>query len=203
MKDFFQKIIKVLEDNNIEYVIVGGIAAIIRGSARTTSDIDVIIAPQLSTGEKYFEPEFANFFIQIFRKAGFDVPENQLRIAFKEKSNLSLFGNTSIIRLDIKVATSSDEYEVLHTAEIEYISSLKFKIATVEQILYGKILYLGDVSDLKDEELLDFNDTKDFINVYNNAEEIDKFWLERKAKDRNLIKTYRRLLRLSEKYTNF
>ncbi|MCB1190444.1 MAG: hypothetical protein H7A23_16270 [Leptospiraceae bacterium] len=38
----FEKIIKLFEQHNIEYIIIGGYAAAIHGSARLTSDIDFV-----------------------------------------------------------------------------------------------------------------------------------------------------------------
>lgn len=38
----FQKLLKVLAEKNVEFIIVGGVAATIHGSARLTQDIDVV-----------------------------------------------------------------------------------------------------------------------------------------------------------------
>lgn len=38
----FQKILKVLADQNVEFILVGGVAATIHGSARLTQDIDIV-----------------------------------------------------------------------------------------------------------------------------------------------------------------
>lgn len=38
----FQKILKVLADQNVEFILIGGVAATVHGSARLTQDIDVV-----------------------------------------------------------------------------------------------------------------------------------------------------------------
>lgn len=38
----FEKIIKLLDENKIEYILIGGFAGAIHGSARLTSDIDIV-----------------------------------------------------------------------------------------------------------------------------------------------------------------
>ena len=203
MKEFFQKVINALETNKIDYVIVGGLAAILNGSARTTSDIDIILSPLLKSGELYGSDEYTDKIITAFRDAGFDVMENQLRLAFKENFNTSIFAPDSVIRIDLKVATNEDEKEVLHTSEEKRYHDLVFKIASIEQILYGKILYLGNISDLDDEELLDFNDVRDFVNVYHHANSVNVDWLKGKARKKGLSITLNRLLaKVKDVYKN-
>ena len=50
MFNFLKVTIILLDKHEIDCVIVGGLAAILNGSARTTSDIDIIISPILSSG---------------------------------------------------------------------------------------------------------------------------------------------------------
>lgn len=38
----FQKVIILLEDHHIEYILIGGFAGAVHGSARLTSDIDIV-----------------------------------------------------------------------------------------------------------------------------------------------------------------
>jgi predicted nucleotidyltransferase len=38
----YQKLLRVLADHNIEFIIVGGAAAIIHGSSRLTQDLDIV-----------------------------------------------------------------------------------------------------------------------------------------------------------------
>lgn len=173
----------------IDYVIVGGFAAILKGNPRTTTDIDIII--QIKESE--MDP-----LMDAFEKQDFDVIRDQVTQAFKLGYNASIFDKKSILMIDIKKAKNSDELEVLKQAKTEIICNIKIKIASIEQILYGKILYLGDTSNLTDEEMLDLTDVKDFINVFKRSEKINLVWLEKKSIDKGLESTYKRLLKLSE-----
>lgn len=159
------------------------------GKPRTTTDIDIVIQPS---------PHIADQLINAFKKGGFDVLEEQIRSAFQEGYNASIYVPNSVIRIDLKLARKLDEREVLEQAKNATYKNTQFKIASVEQILYGKILYLGDISDLEDSELLDFNDAKDFVNVYNTVPTFDIQWLEQKAKQKGLQKTLNRLIKVAK-----
>lgn len=179
------KTVAVLNDLSIPYVVVGGMAAIHRGSPRTTSDIDVIMSIGPGDGDRL---------IDAFTNAGYIVLEEQLRLVFLEGHNASIYLPSSVIRVDIKVARKPDEAEVIAQAEDATYKGLSFKIATVEQVLYGKVMYLGDVSDLDDDELLDFNDARDFVSVFQSASRVDIDWVRCKTRAIGLEQTLDRLL---------
>jgi len=185
LENTFRKAITALTNANVKYVIVGGLAAILRGGSRNTSDIDVIIENEPNLGDKL---------IKAFKAQDFDVMESQLKMAIDEGFNTSIFIKDSIIRIDLKIAKNSDEYEVIKESETWNFKDVHFPIASVEQILYGKILYLGDIKDLSDDELLDFNDVRDFLNVYQSAKSINMAWLKMKAKKKGLSETFNRIL---------
>ena len=185
IEDVLQRAIKALNRASIRYVVVGGLAAILRGSPRTTSDIDVII---------HYDPRNRDKLIESFRSEGFDVMESQMSAAFKEGSNFSIFAQNSIIRIDMKAARKPDEYEVLQQAVEMRFKENRLLMASIEQILYGKVLYLGDISDLSDGELLDFNDARDFVNVFRTASTVNMEWLTKKVEAVGLSKTLQRLL---------
>lgn len=181
----FRKAITALTNAGVKYVVVGGLAAILRGSPRNTSDIDVIIKN---------EPNLDDKLIKAFKAQDFEVMESQLRMAIDEGFNTSIFIKDSIIRIDLKIARNFDEFEVIEESEKWNYQDVHFPIASVEQILYGKILYLGDIKDLSDDELLDFNDVRDFVNVYQSAKSINMVWLKMKVKKKGLIDTFNRIL---------
>jgi len=185
LENTFRKAITALTNANVKYVIVGGLAAILRGGSRNTSNIDVIIENEPNLGDKL---------IKAFKVQEFDVMESQLRMAIDEGFNTSIFIKDSIIRIDLKIAKNSDEYEVIKESETWNFQDVHFPIASVEQVLYGKILYLGDIKDLSDDELLDFNDVRDFVNVFQSAKSINMAWLEMKVKKKGLSDTFNRIL---------
>ncbi len=77
---------------------------------------------------------------------------------------------------------------------------MNLKIASVEYILLGKVWFLGDISDIPDSELLEYNDIIDFLNVFaNNKDSCDLNWLKKKVSLMKLSSTLDRLLDFSKK----
>lgn len=185
--DILTRLIQALKKAELKYVIVGGLAAIIRGRPRTTMDIDLIIEENLVK---------AKIFLNHLKKNNFDVMDDQILMAFNEKTNATIFDKNSVIRLDLKIAYKKDEQEVLAQAQHIIFKGVELEIASIEQILYGKILYLGDISDVSRSDLLNFNDVLDFIAVFKRSSNIDIEWLKTKVTKINLIETLEKLLKL-------
>jgi hypothetical protein len=177
--------IRSLEKAEINYVIVGGFAAILNGRPRTTTDIDVIIEKDISK---------LNKLIESLKIEDFDIMDSQISLALKDKSNLSIFDAHSPLHIDLKMAINKDKKEVLEQSVIQQYQVISIRVASLMQILYGKLLYLGDISDSAENEMLEYSDILDFINVYQKASEIDLPWLKLKAKQHNLENTLNRLL---------
>lgn len=190
-KAFLTRIIKNLTQVKINYVVVGGIAAIIKGRLRSTTGIDIVIESDLDKLNRFFD---------LLAKNEFDILREQINYALNEGHSISIFDKKSFMRIDLKIAKTSDEQDVLEQANIEEYAGLKIRIASIEQILYGKILYIGSIKDLSDEELLEFNDISDFLVLYNQYKsEINDKWLMEKIRQKNLFPTYKRLITFSLK----
>lgn len=43
MLNDFLKLLEILKDNNVDFVVVGGLAAVAHGSSQVTQDIDICI----------------------------------------------------------------------------------------------------------------------------------------------------------------
>jgi len=186
------RVTRIMNDLQMKYVFVGGFAVIFHGRSRTTTDLDIILDN---------DPSKFPLFLAALKNANFDVMENQVRMAIKEGTNVSIFDNESLLRIDLKMSRGSDEKEVLQQAIEESYKGLRIRLAPVEQVLYGKILYLGDISDIPDSELLSYNDIVDFITVFRRQKDINIEWLKKKAATRGLELTLQRLLKLAR--TNF
>ncbi len=182
------RVIHILNDLQMNYVVVGGFAVIFHGRSRTTTDLDLILEN---------DPSKFNLFLAALKSANFDVMENQIQIAIKEGTNISIFDNESMLRVDLKLSRGSDEKEVLQQAIEESFKGLRIRVAPVEQVLYGKILYLGDISDIPDAEMLSYNDIVDFLTVFRRHKDMNLNWLKSKAAARGLDITFERLLKLA------
>lgn len=193
IENILSRLEKIMAEVQLDYVIVGGLAAIIRGRARTTTDIDLIIENN---------PDKISKFLEKLEDNNFDVFQEQVQLAFTERNNASIFDNLSVMRLDIKIAKKPIDIEALNSGVIEPYNQLNLKIASVEYILLGKIWFLGDIYDIPDSELLEYNDIIDFLNVFiNNRDSCDLNWLKKEVSLMNLSSTLDRLLDFSKKLT--
>ena len=172
----------------LRYVIVGGIAVIHYGHVRTTQDIDIIIEDDYSKISQ---------FIGLLKTYEFDVLENQFKLAYQEKTNISIFDKNSFLRLDIKVADKKQEHEVLNHAKKEKILGKDLFIAPLEYVLIGKLIFMGLIDDIPYSELLEYQDVIDFLTLFHaNKETIDLTFLNNKAKQIGLKTTLDRLFSL-------
>lgn len=169
----------------LKYVIVGGIAVIHYGHVRATQDIDIIIEDNYSKISQ---------FIGLLKTYEFEVLENQFKLAYQEKTNISIFDKKSFLRLDIKVADKKREHEVLNHAKKEKILGKDLYIAPLEYVLIGKLIFMGLIDDIPVSELLEYQDAVDFLTLFHaNKEIIDLPFLNDKAKQLGLKTTLNRL----------
>ncbi|OLS12606.1 MAG: hypothetical protein RBG13Loki_3778 [Promethearchaeota archaeon CR_4] len=186
-----KRIARILDEIHLKYVIVGGFATILRGRPRTTTDLDLIIENNQEKIETFLEE---------LKKQNFDMMENQFRMAIKEGTNISIFDNLSPLRVDLKVATKRDDITALTSAIKESYNGVIVQVASTEQILYGKVLYLGDISDIPDTELIEYQDVRDFINVFRQQrDQINLNVLKENAQKAGLTHTLEKLIAEAKK----
>jgi len=182
---------KALNESNLDYVIVGGIAVILKGRMRTTLDVDLIVKNDLIAFRT---------FLKILQKYDFDVDEEQAEYAINEGFNFTVFDNKSPLRLDIKLAKQLDDIDVLKQAEVHHYHNIQLKIAPVNWILYSKISYIGSINDLSEDQVLKLSDVLDFISIWEeNKDTIDRKWLKHKCESRNLGGTLKKILLIIQK----
>ncbi|MHA1670159.1 MAG: DUF6036 family nucleotidyltransferase [Promethearchaeota archaeon] len=175
----------IFKATKLKYVIVGGIAVIYYGHVRATQDIDIIIE------DNY--PKISQF-MELLKTYEFDVLDDQFKLAYEEKTNISIFDKNSFLRLDIKVADKNQEQEVLNNAKKEKILRKDLFIAPLEYVLIGKLIYMGLIDDIPNSELLEYQDIIDFLTLFHaNKEKIDLTFLKDKAKQIGLKNTLDRL----------
>ncbi|MHA1269323.1 MAG: DUF6036 family nucleotidyltransferase [Candidatus Helarchaeota archaeon] len=177
---------KIFSSVNIKYVIVGGIAIIHYGHLRTTQDIDLI----LEDNKEYF-PNL----LDLFKKYNFDVNNADFYQAYQEKTHITIFDKKSYYRLDIKIASKNMDYEVLNNAINEQIFNFNLYFASLEYVLIGKLLYIGNIDDIPDSELLEYQDILDFLVIYHaNRNKINDNFLMKKTREIGLESTLKRLI---------
>lgn len=136
-----RKICQILDANKIEYVIVGGIAAILLGIQRTTLDIDIII--NLTT-----EDEIKKL-VEVLKAEGYNVSLYEALEAFKEKTHFTaIFKEGGII--DFKYVKSNLDILTLKRKIFMEILGIRIPISPLEELITAKLKILGSQKDVED-----------------------------------------------------
>ena len=94
--DFVRRAVTALEESGIDYVIVGGLAAIYYGEPRATQDLDVIL--RLSPERR----EEIDRLVEAFRRRGFIVIGGVEAIidSLRNRAYFSIFSEEFVFRVD-------------------------------------------------------------------------------------------------------
>lgn len=140
--ELFSLVCEFLNKEKIDYVIVGGLVVILQGVPRTTFDVDLIL--------QIPESKIKSFITFLIRNDLF-ANEEDLRVAFKEKSHCTIEDKKSMLRLDIKgIYTEFDEETLKRRKSFNY-KGTKLYIASPEDTIASKLLF-GSEQDIKDAE---------------------------------------------------
>ena len=142
MTEVISLITEFLNNEDIDYVIVGGLAAIFYGIPRTSMDLDIIIQIPENKIER---------FVKFLEKKEFFVDKWDLEESFKEKSHCTIQDKNSLLRLDVKGAyTDLDKKTLDRRVSFEY-NGKKIYLASAEDTIANKLLF-GREQDIKDVE---------------------------------------------------
>jgi hypothetical protein len=143
---------KYFEENEIPYVIVGGVSVMVFGRARMTLDIDIIVDHSKIDRED---------FITYLTENGFDA--NLLDLAgFDDHTHCSFFLKRGMFRIDMKGMYSQAEKESIEMAVDSVFNNVKVKINHPINIILYKLLF-GSEQDYEDA-LAVYARMKDSIN---------------------------------------
>ncbi len=143
MKEFpeiLQFVCSYLNENDIDYVVVGGVAVMYHGVPRTTVDIDLI----LQIDDEKIPP-----FVEFLNSNRFSATTEDMRIALMEKSHCTVFFADSLLRLDIQGVNSKFDRMTLDRAITTELFDTPIKLGTAEDTIINKILFQGE-QDLRD-----------------------------------------------------
>ncbi|MEA2328033.1 MAG: hypothetical protein QOE68_2992 [Thermoanaerobaculia bacterium] len=149
----FERVFRLLNEHEIRYVIVGGIAVILHGSPRLTADLDIIID---------LDPVNAGQAIDVLQRAGFiaEIPvdirqfadENVRRgwMAEKNMKALSLHDRETPPTVIDLLAESPIAFEDLYRrARLVSLDEMTLRIASIPDLIVLKRLS-GRPEDLRD-----------------------------------------------------
>ena len=142
LEEVVKEVARILEELDIDYVIVGGIAVAAWGNIRTTRDVDVIMALERGKVEKL---------VRAFKRRGFSVNRSDILNSLKEKSHFTIFDERSEYHIDAKGVYGERESRSLKTRKKIEIDGTAVYIASAEDTLANK-LFFGSEQDLRDAE---------------------------------------------------
>ena len=142
MREILKRVCTFLNEEKVEYVVVGGIAVLFYGIPRTTMDIDILIAKDMTKVMRFTE---------FLKENDFFVDGGDIRMAFEEKSHATIEDKTSMIRLDLKGIYNENDRLALKRRRRVSVADFELYVASPEDLIANKLLF-GSEQDIKDAE---------------------------------------------------
>jgi hypothetical protein len=142
LNEILKSVCSFLNEEKVKYVIVEGLAVLFYGIPRTTMDIDILIEMDMPKVKR---------FVEFLKGNDFFADEDDVKMAFEEKSHATIEDKTSLIRLDIKGIYGENDWITLKRRRKVSLANFVFFIASPEDIIANKLLF-GSEQDIKDAE---------------------------------------------------
>ncbi|MBI2606007.1 MAG: hypothetical protein HYW49_08000 [Deltaproteobacteria bacterium] len=131
----FQEVLQALEDNSIEYMIVGSVASIVYGEPRLTKDMDLVIElapadarkiPRIFPAEKFYSP-----------------PVEILGDEIMNRGHFNLIHHDSGLKIDLMIRKNSEhaKTEFTRRRKIEIWEGFFAPVAAPEDVIIKKLVY--------------------------------------------------------------
>jgi hypothetical protein len=172
-EDFVKKALKALNESKVKYAIIGGVAAIYYGRARSTMDLDLVVELKEKEIERVVESMLKN---------GFEVKIDEVKEALKEKTHVTIFLKNSPYRLDLRgIYSSLDEASIKKRKRVRIFGTPAW-IERPEDVVIAKIVY-GSETDLQDAKAIILN------------QKLNMKYLFKRAKEEKIIRKLKKLLK--------
>lgn len=123
--DKFIELIKLLDEHDIEYVLIGGFAIILHGYARATQDVDLFLNPT---------EQNVNKFRMILKKLFNDNSVDQITLDELKKYPVIRYGTDDGFCIDIIVGIGTAFSYADLEYEIKQVEGCKIKVATIDTL---------------------------------------------------------------------
>ncbi len=139
----FKEFLKLLNANNVEYLLIGGYAVGYYGYVRATADMDVLIGSN---------PENAARAVAALHQFGFDVPELSVELFLKQESIVRL--GELPFRIEIVTSISGVSFDECYRERIvDTIDGVEVPIISLRHLKInkkasGRFKYLADLEHL-------------------------------------------------------
>ena len=130
-QELLKKVILVLDQNGIHYMITGSIVSSLQGEPRSTHDIDIVIAIQKSVTKKLAEA---------FPPPDFHLDEDSILDAITKQSMFNLIDVTTGDKVDFWILTDApfDLSRFSHKISEEFMG-LKLQVSSPEDTILAKL----------------------------------------------------------------
>lgn len=141
-ENFARRSLKALHESGIDYVIVGGLAAIKYGRPRSTMDIDVIV--KVDPKRK----SHIDTLVQAFTRHELEINTLDLEKSLLEGAHVPVFDKRSPYRLDLKNVRDKLDLASLMNRRMTEIFGIETWLESPEDLIVAKLVYGGQ----QDEE---------------------------------------------------
>src|SRR4030067_1236054 len=183
-QELLKKVIQVLDQAGIHYMITGSVVSSLQGEPRSTHDIDMVIAIQKSAPKKL---------VDAFPPPDFYLDENSIVDAINEQSMFNLIDVTAGDKVDFWILTNDPFYQSRFSRRvIEEFMGLKMQVSSPEDTILAKLRW-AKLSGGSEKQFTDA------LRVYEvQRGKLDMDYLELWAKTLDVAPLWRKLLNDAE-----
>ena len=124
----FKEFLRLLNDHEVQYLLVGGYAVAYHGYPRATADMDIWVAIQ---------PRNAQRLVDAIRVFGFDMPELSPKVFLKEEQVIRM--GVPPVRIEIVTSASGVEFEACYAARVvDELDGVAVSVIDLEHLKINK-----------------------------------------------------------------
>jgi predicted nucleotidyltransferase len=124
----FKEFLKLLNDKNIQYLLIGGYAVGYHGYPRATNDLDIWIA---------INPNTAGQMVMVLKEFGFDTSELSEALFLREHSVIRM--GMAPIRIEILTTISGVDFDECYQQKVvDEIDGIKINIISLKKLKINK-----------------------------------------------------------------
>lgn len=184
LPEVFRKIIRFLNNQKIDYLVIGGIAASILGNPRMTEDIDICI---------YIKKKEVKNFLRKIKKEGFIFDEKEIAKRVGETGTFQIFFGE--FHVDFIILSTDFEKNALSRKRFIKIFGINAPLPSPEDMILFKIIPARHI---------DIWDAENIVRRYSNKlnkEYLEK-WAMKLSDEAEDMRIYNEIKKLMELYKN-
>ena len=181
LTDLLRRLIGVLEDLELTYMLVGSVASAFHGEPRSTQDIDVVVS---------LPPEQVGPLCKAFPPEEYYVSPEAVSEAVVQGGQFNVIHPGSGAKIDFMIARRDawGQEQMARRRRVEVLPGYEGYVAAPEDVIVGKMIYYRDGGSEKH--------LRDIVGIMEvSAEDVDRAYIERWAARLQLAEAWRAVLR--------